>query len=95
MKWLRVLGRTELSQIEDAGSHRVVLMLGQEEGAMAALKPQLLQPDGAERTLEQSRRFRAKGEVITSSGGIRALPPQVTGPRHLLETLVNEREHLL
>lgn len=42
-----------IKQYEEAGAHRVVLMLGQGEGAMAALKPHLLLPDAAEATLEQ------------------------------------------
>ena len=42
-----------IKQYEDAGAHRVVLMLGQDEGAMAALKPHLLLPDAAGATLEQ------------------------------------------
>lgn len=41
-----------IRQYEDAGAHRVVLMLGQEEGAMAALAPHFLFPSEAEATME-------------------------------------------
>ena len=42
-----------IKQYEDAGAHRVVLMLGQRDGVTAALNPYLLLPHGAEAALEQ------------------------------------------
>lgn len=42
-----------IRQYEEAGAHRVVLMLGQGEGAMAALAPHFLLPGEAETRLEQ------------------------------------------
>lgn len=40
-------------QYEDAGAHRVVLMLGKGEGAMAAITPHFLLPDEADATIER------------------------------------------